>query len=102
MNKRKLKKLFYKESAKWILNGGCTAAYINPRIVKQVVRKLEKLTKLKLIYYLYNKAEDDYFVIRKEEQSIISLPNGSIRKLIGKELSWNNELVKLKKNSYGK
>ena len=67
MNKRKSKKLFYKESTKWILNGGCTAAYINPRIIKQVVRKLEKLTKLKLIYYLHNKVEEDYFMIRKKE-----------------------------------
>lgn len=65
MNKRKLKKSFYKESVKWILNEGCTVVYINPRIVKQVVRKLEKLTKLKLIYYLHNKVEDDCFVIRK-------------------------------------
>ena len=64
MNKRKSKKLFYKESAKWILKEGYAIAYINPYIVKQVVRKLEKLTKLKLTYYLHNRVEKDCFVIR--------------------------------------
>lgn len=64
MKIRLAKKLFYKESAKYLLNGGCVYAYINPRIVKQVVRKLEKLTKLKLIYCLYSKAEEDCFIIR--------------------------------------
>lgn len=65
MKIRLAKKLFYKESAKWILNGDCTIAYINPHIVKQVVRKLERVTKLKLRYYLYSNTEDDCFVIRK-------------------------------------
>lgn len=65
MKIRLAKKLFYKESTKWLLNGGyCVYAYINPRIVKQVVRKLEKLTKLNLTYYLYSKAEEDCFIIR--------------------------------------
>ena len=64
MNKRKAKKLFYKESTKWILKEGYTTAYINLHIVKQVVRKLEKLTKLKLTYYLHNRVEEDCFVIR--------------------------------------
>ena len=64
MNKRKSKKLFYKNSAKWILKEGYATAYINPHIVKQVVRRLEKLTKLKLTYYLHNKVEKDCFVIR--------------------------------------
>ena len=63
MSKRKSKKLFYKGATKELLNYGCTVAYINPYIVKHVVRKLEKLTKLKLIYYLHNKVEDDCFVI---------------------------------------
>lgn len=67
MNKRKSKKLFYKDSAKWILKEGYTTAYINPYIIKQVVKKLEKLTKLKLAYYLHNRVEKDCFVIRKEE-----------------------------------
>ena len=66
MKIRLAKKLFYKESAEWLLNEGCVYAYINPRIVKQVVRKLEKLTKLKLIYYLYSEFEEDCFVIRKK------------------------------------
>ena len=51
MNKRKSKKLFYKNSAKWILKEGYVTAYINPYIVKQVVRKLERRTKLNLTYY---------------------------------------------------
>lgn len=69
MNTRKSKKLFYKESTKEILNEneGYVVAYINPHIVKQVVRKLEKLTKLNLTYYLHNRVEKDCFVIRKEE-----------------------------------
>ena len=65
MKKRKSKKLFYKNSAKWILKEGYITVYINnPYIVKQVVRKLEKLTKLKLTYYLHNRVEEDCFVIR--------------------------------------
>ena len=67
MKIRLAKKIFYKESTKWLLNGGCVYAYISPRIISQVVRKLEKLTKLKLIYYLYSKEEEDYFVIRKKD-----------------------------------
>lgn len=66
MNKRKCKKLFYKESAKWLLKRGWTDGYISPNTIKYVVRKLEKLTKLKLLYYLHNKVEEDCFVIRKE------------------------------------
>lgn len=66
MNKRKSKKLFYKDSVKWILKEGYATAYINPYIVKQVVKKLEKRIKLKLTYYLHNRAEDDCFVIRKK------------------------------------
>ena len=67
MNKRKSKKLFYRKSTKWILKEGYTTAYINPYIVKQVVKKLEKLTKLKLTYYLHNRVEKDCFVIRKKK-----------------------------------
>ena len=63
MNKRKCKKLFYKESAKWLLKRGWTDGYISPNTIKYVVRKLEKLTKLKLLYYLHNKVEEDCFVI---------------------------------------
>lgn len=33
MKIRLAKKLFYKESTKWLLNGGCAYAYISPRIV---------------------------------------------------------------------
>lgn len=64
MNRRKSKKLFYKNSAKWILKESYAVTYINPYIVKRVVRKLERRTKLKLTYYLHNKVEKDCFVIR--------------------------------------
>lgn len=64
MNRRKSKKLFYKNSAKWILKEGYATAYINPYIVKRVVRKLERRTKLNLTYYLHNRVEKDCFVIR--------------------------------------
>lgn len=67
MKIRLAKKLFYKENAKWLLSKGHTYACINPHIVKQVVRKLEKLTKLKLTYYVYSYAEKGLFVIKKKE-----------------------------------
>ena len=66
MNKRKYKKLFYKESTEWLLKKGWICSHISHNTIKYVVRKLEKLTKLKLLYYLHNKVEEDYFVIRKE------------------------------------
>lgn len=66
MNIRKAKKLFYKESTKDLLNEneGYVIAYINPHIVKQVIRKLERRTKLNLTYYLHNRVEKNCFVIR--------------------------------------
>lgn len=66
MKIRLAKKIFYKKSAKWLLERGWAEGYISPNTIKYVVRKLEKLTKLKLLYYLHNKVEEDYFVIRKE------------------------------------
>ena len=65
MKIRLAKKIFYKESAKCLLKRGRTEGYISPNTIKYVVRKLEKLTKLKLLYYLHNKVEEDCFVIRK-------------------------------------
>ena len=64
MKIRLAKKIFYKESAKCLLKRGRTEGYISPNTIKYVVRKLEKLTKLKLIYCLYIKK--DYFIIRKK------------------------------------
>ena len=66
MKIRLAKKILYKESAKCLLKRGRTEGYISPNTIKYVVRNLEKLTKLKLLYYLHNKVEEDYFVIRKE------------------------------------
>lgn len=43
---------------------GWICSYISHNTIKYVVRKLEKLTKLKLMYCLYIKK--DYFVIRKK------------------------------------
>ena len=51
MKIRLAKKIFYKESAKCLLKRGRTEGYISPNTIKYVVRKLEKLTKLKLLYY---------------------------------------------------
>lgn len=34
MNKRKCKKLFYKESTKWLLKRGWTDGYISPNTIK--------------------------------------------------------------------
>lgn len=67
MNERKFKKLFYKESAKLLLEIGWTNGYISPHAIRHVTRKLERITKLKLRYYLHNNFEDDCFVIRKVE-----------------------------------
>ena len=64
MKIRLAKKIFYKESAKCLLKRGRTEGYISPNTIKYVVRKLEKLTKLKLMYCLYIKK--DYFIIRKK------------------------------------
>ncbi len=67
MNERKFKKLFYKESAKLLLEIGWTNGYISPHAIKHVTKKLERITKLKLRYCLHNNGEDDCFVIRKIE-----------------------------------
>lgn len=67
MNNRKSKKLFYKQVTKALLNEGSVVAYVNPYIIEKVIKKLERLTKLKLIYYLHNKVEKYCFVIRKKE-----------------------------------
>lgn len=67
MNNRKSKKLFYKQVTKALLNEGSIVAYVNPYIIEKVIKKLERHTKLKLIYYLHNRVEKDCFVIRKKE-----------------------------------
>ena len=47
--------------------GGWLDGYISPHAIRHVTRKLERITKLKLRYYLHNNVEDDCFVIRKIE-----------------------------------
>ena len=67
MNKRECKRLFYKESVRSLLITGCALGYISPNAINYVTKKLEKITKLKLRYYLHNNVEEDCFVIRKRD-----------------------------------
>ena len=67
MNKRECKRLFYKESVRSLLITGWTLGYISPNAINYVTKKLEKITKLKLRYYLHNNVEEDCFVIRKRD-----------------------------------
>ena len=65
MNKRECKRLFYIESVRSLLIAGWALGYISPNAINYVTKKLEKITKLKLRYYLHNNVEEDCFVIRK-------------------------------------
>lgn len=47
MNKRKCKKLFYKESTKWLLKRGWTDGYISPNTIKICSKKVRKTHKVK-------------------------------------------------------
>ena len=67
MNKRECKRLFYKESVRSLLITDCALGYISPNAINYVTKKLEKITKLKLRYYLHNNVEEDCFVIRKRD-----------------------------------
>ena len=71
MNKRECKRLFYKESIRSLLITGCALGYISPNAINYVTKKLEKITKLKLRYYLHNNVEEDCFVIRKRDLQYI-------------------------------
>ena len=71
MNKRDCKRLFYKESVRSLLITGCALGYISPNAINYVTKKLEKITKLKLRYYLHNNVEEDCFVIRKRDRQYI-------------------------------
>ena len=64
MNKRKCKKLFYKTQAKRLLKRQIVIGYVSPNTIKYVVHKLERITKLKLRFYLHNCVENDCFVIK--------------------------------------
>ena len=67
MNQRECKRLFYKESVRSLLITGWALGYISPNAINYVTKKLEKITKLKLRYYLHNNVEEDCFVIRKRD-----------------------------------
>lgn len=71
MNKRECKRLFYKESVRSLLIAGWALGYISPNAINYVTKKLEKITKLKLRYYLHNNVEEDCFVIRKRDLQYI-------------------------------
>jgi hypothetical protein len=40
--------------------------------------------------------DDRYWMMNPINNNSVSLPNGSIKKLIGRELTWNDEPVELK------
>ena len=54
-------------SVRSLLITGCALGYISPNAINYVTKKLEKITKLKLRYYLHNNVEEDCFVIRKRD-----------------------------------
>ena len=64
---RKAKKKFFKEQSALLAHGYSTIAYISPNTVKYVVKKLSKLSKQWLIYYLYSNYENDCWVIKVKQ-----------------------------------
>lgn len=64
---RKAKKKFFKEQSALLTLSYSTIAYISPNTVKYVVKKLSKLSKQKLIYYLYSDSENDCWVIKVKQ-----------------------------------
>ena len=64
MSIRKVKKRFFRNESKFLAKGVICIDYISPNTVDYVVKKLSKMSKRKLTYYLYSEFEDDYFVIK--------------------------------------
>ena len=65
MSIREVKKQFFRNESKFLAAKGVTCIdYISPNTVEYVVKKLSKMSKRKLTYYLYSEFEDDYFVIK--------------------------------------
>ena len=64
MSIRKAKKQFFRNESKCLAKGVTCIDYISPNTVEYVVKKLSKMSKRKLTYYLYSEFEDDYFVIK--------------------------------------
>lgn len=52
------------------------------------------------IYYLKPEREKEYWVAEENQplwfRDMVALPHGSIKKLIGRELTWSDEPVELK------
>ena len=64
MSIRKVKKQFFRNESKFLAKGVTRIDYISPNTVDYVVKKLSKMSKRKLTYYLYSEFEDDCFVIK--------------------------------------
>ena len=64
MSIRKAKKQFFRNESKCLAKGITCIDYISPNTVEYVVKKLSKMSKRKLTYYLYSEFEDDCFVIK--------------------------------------
>ena len=64
MSIRGAKKQFFRSESKFLAKGVTCIDYISPNTVDYVVKKLSKMSKRKLTYYLYSEFEDDCFVIK--------------------------------------
>ena len=64
MSIRKAKKQFFRNESKFLSKSVTCIDYISPNTVDYVVKKLSKMSKRKLTYYLYSEFEVDCFVIR--------------------------------------
>ena len=64
MSIRKAKKQFFRNESKFLAKSVTCIDYISPNTVEYVVKKLSKMSKRKLTYYLYSEFEDDCFVIK--------------------------------------
>ena len=64
MSIRKAKKQFFRNESKFLAKGVTCIDYISPNTVEYVVKKLSRMSKRKLTYYLYSEFEDDCFVIK--------------------------------------
>ena len=64
MSIRKTKKQFFRNESKCLAKGVTCIDYISPNTVEYVVKKLSRMSKRKLTYYLYNDSENNCFVIK--------------------------------------
>ena len=64
MSIRKAKKQFFRNESKFLAKGLTCIDYISTNTVDYVVKKLSRMSKRKLTYYLYSEFEDNCFVIK--------------------------------------